>query len=181
MLVQLFESGSKIQKMMAKMGHKDGQGLGVQHQGTVEAVREGQQRGREGLGFGMGDRAARMRPQYSLMPDAQQIQNYLFDEESGTADMPSSEEIEYGWAVSEVAVLPADVMLSKIMKHEVFLNVKRHRRGAQERLRALQLDRVVSGCLCHHTGKPPANFNYTLDYSALYVIYHLYLSTAELL
>eukprot|EP00892_Ulva_mutabilis_P007493 jgi/Ulvmu1/5115/UM021_0132.1 len=150
--VPLFCAGSKVQKMMAKMGHKEGQGLGANQQGTMEAVREGQQRGREGLGFGMGDRAARIRPQFSLMPDSHLIQNYLYDGETGNIELPSSEEIEYGWAVSEIAALPPDVMLSKIMKHQVFLDVKRHRRGAQERFRALQSDHVQLGCLCHHTG-----------------------------
>lgn len=134
------------------MGHKVGHGLGVQQQGTVEALDAGQKRGREGLGFGMQDRAARMRPQYSLMPDAQQIQNCMYDEGAGTAELPSSEEIEYGWALNVVAALPSDVMLSKIVKHEVFLEMKRHRRGAQERLRALKANHNLQGCICHHTG-----------------------------
>lgn len=141
---------------MASMGHKPGQGLGAQQQGTVEAIAAGQQRSREGLGYGMQDRAARIRPQYSIMPDAQQIQNYLYDDAAGTAELPGSEEIEFGWSLNVVSTLPSDVLLSKIVKHEEFLDMKRHRRGAQVRLRALAADPRFRGCLCHHTGMSSA-------------------------
>lgn len=137
------------------MGHKQGQGLGAQQQGAVEAVAARQQRGREGLGFGMQGRAAHMRPQFTLVPDAQQIENSMFDEETGIAELPSSEEIEYGWTVNVVKALPTDVLLSKVVKHEVFLEMKRHRRGAQERLKVLKTDHALQRGLCHHTGETP--------------------------
>ena len=44
----------KFQKMMEKMGHKTGEGLGKHNQGIVNPIKESNQKGKVGLGYNTG-------------------------------------------------------------------------------------------------------------------------------
>ena len=147
---------AKVEKMLAAQGYQHGQGLGKQGQGIVEPVQAGMQQNRAGLGFG----GATAPAIYDLLPDASWSRHRHFTEapdlRAWTGYCPSPFEMSVSWMnvdyENKEFELPEDVLNSRIISSELFLELKSTRRAAAAALRARRQQHPEKRGLCPHHG-----------------------------
>jgi hypothetical protein len=90
---------------------------------------------------------------FSLFPDTERVENSENLSDSGAVVAPDSEEVEFGWEISELAALPPNILTSATVQQELFLELRKQRKRATELLeRRLLPNSSRLEPFCPHTG-----------------------------
>jgi hypothetical protein len=149
-------SKQKVLKMMEAQGYQQGQGLGKALQGMLDPITKTSQQQRAGLGYGAN--GAAVHADWSMLPDIVPYTNpdLVWEaEEPGEEAVvpvgPDSDVLTYAWQHEQAPCLPPDVLNSKVLHVQVFLDLKEARRRARELLVG-RTTAHTSASFCQHRG-----------------------------
>lgn len=150
--MQAAPASSKPSKKMKKA---DGKGLAGKQQGSEQDAAGRLHPGSSAADAGLLAHDTAVQPQYSLFPDTERIENSENLSEHGVVIVPDSDEVQFGWEMSELAALPPNVLTSATVKQELFLELRRTRKRATETLGKQIEHGDGAQQLCLHVGEPP--------------------------